>query len=160
MAESMNRRKALSSIGMLLSGVWGVAISGLTGAFLGMPLLERKKAADILIGDLSILGKSFKKIRVMLPVNDGWNSMTDHRILYAKFNDENPSEPIVFSATCSHLGCTVNWDKDSGDDGQFVCPCHGGKFGIDGAVVSGPPPSGLTRIEAHLKGGDVFAKLT
>ncbi len=160
MAEPMNRRKALSSITMLLAGIWGGVVSGLAGVFLGKPLLERKSSEEILIGDLSILGNSFKQVRIMLPVADGWNSMTEHKILYARFNNDNPAEPIVFSATCSHLGCTVNWDADAGDAGQFVCPCHGGRFAPDGAVISGPPPMGLTRVEARIKGGDVFARLS
>ena len=40
------------------------------------------------------------------------------------------------SATCTHLGCQVQWD---GEGKKFKCPCHGGVYSHDGSVVSGPP---------------------
>jgi len=46
----------------------------------------------------------------------------------------------LFSARCTHLGCTVGWDPA---DGVFACPCHGSRYAIDGAVVQGPATRGL-----------------
>jgi cytochrome b6-f complex iron-sulfur subunit len=42
--------------------------------------------------------------------------------------------------SCTHQGCSVAYNK-SGND--FVCPCHGGTYDINGNVVSGPPPAPL-----------------
>ena len=47
---------------------------------------------------------------------------------------------MVFSNVCTHLGCRVNWEADKN---EYVCPCHDGHFGLDGKVVSGPPPRPL-----------------
>jgi len=47
------------------------------------------------------------------------------------------------SAVCTHLGCIVQWQKDQE---EFRCPCHGGRFTIDGTVVSGPPPRPLAKL--------------
>jgi nitrite reductase/ring-hydroxylating ferredoxin subunit len=44
----------------------------------------------------------------------------------------------VVSAICSHLGCIVAATPEG-----FECPCHGSKFGPDGAVTRGPAPSAL-----------------
>ena len=49
----------------------------------------------------------------------------------------------AFSAICTHQGCTVAYNSSQF---QFACPCHGGVFNATtGAVVSGPPPSALTK---------------
>ncbi len=48
----------------------------------------------------------------------------------------------ALSPTCTHAGCTVNYSPGSG---VVICPCHGGTFNATtGAVLGGPPPSGLT----------------
>jgi len=46
----------------------------------------------------------------------------------------------AFSATCTHLGCLVDWDEKKR---QIACPCHAGFFNSDGSVISGPPPRRL-----------------
>lgn len=47
---------------------------------------------------------------------------------------------VALSAVCTHLGCIVAWN---GQVEEFQCPCHGGRFSIDGKVLAGPPPSPL-----------------
>ncbi len=49
---------------------------------------------------------------------------------------------LAISNTCTHQGCTVNYDTANK---EFVCPCHGGVYNQTGAVVSGPPPAALTK---------------
>lgn len=45
-----------------------------------------------------------------------------------------------FSATCTHLGCTVSTVAD----GLIQCPCHGSKYSVaDGSVKAGPAPKPL-----------------
>ena len=48
---------------------------------------------------------------------------------------------VALSAICPHQGCTVS-NYDSGSS-QFVCPCHGSKFDLNGKVVQGPANSNL-----------------
>jgi len=57
---------------------------------------------------------------------------------------------VVRSAVCTHLGCIVQWQKERG---QFLCPCHAGLFGIDGRVLSGPPPKPLEAIPFTIADG-------
>ena len=66
------------------------------------------------------------------------------------------SEVIAMSASCTHMGCIVQW-QDS--DRRFHCPCHGGMFTEDGE----PDKSGrmsylaaLPRLETVIKGDDVY----
>jgi glycine/D-amino acid oxidase-like deaminating enzyme/nitrite reductase/ring-hydroxylating ferredoxin subunit len=41
----------------------------------------------------------------------------------------------ALSAVCTHLGCIVTWN---GAERSWDCPCHGSRFGIDGAVLQAP----------------------
>jgi Rieske Fe-S protein len=57
-------------------------------------------------------------------------------VIYVRKVSGQPTPYEALSARCTHHGCVVAW---TGDQQQFVCPCHGGKFDITGANVSGPP---------------------
>ncbi len=47
----------------------------------------------------------------------------------------------VISATCTHMGCTVEWKEKVS---EFDCPCHGSKFKADGIPFAGPAPRSLS----------------
>ena len=47
----------------------------------------------------------------------------------------------ALSLTCTHLGCTVEQNKDG-----FVCPCHGSYFDKDGKLLHGPAAKSLTSL--------------
>lgn len=57
----------------------------------------------------------------------------------------------AMSATCTHLGCTVRSDADSGG---FVCPCHGSRYDAEGKVLGGPAPAPLpfVRVDQDRRG--------
>jgi cytochrome b6-f complex iron-sulfur subunit/menaquinol-cytochrome c reductase iron-sulfur subunit len=55
----------------------------------------------------------------------------------------------AFSATCPHLGCSVEGAKDG-----FACPCHGSSFALDGHVRGGPAPRGLDPLDVKIAGRD------
>lgn len=59
----------------------------------------------------------------------------------------------AFSPVCTHLGCLVNWDNNKK---EFLCPCHGGKYSMNGDVIAGPPPKPLTRLPLEIKNGKVY----
>ena len=58
-------------------------------------------------------------------------------------------EYVAFDATCTHMGCPVQPDEESGG---FFCPCHAGVFDADGNVMSGPPPTPLRRLKTTISG--------
>jgi len=59
----------------------------------------------------------------------------------------------AFSATCTHLDCTVQFRKDMG---LIWCACHNGKYDLNGRNVSGPPPRPLEEYRVVVQGDDVF----
>ena len=59
----------------------------------------------------------------------------------------------AYSATCTHLDCTVQFRKDMG---LVWCACHNGKYDLNGRNVSGPPPRPLDEYRVIVQGEEVF----
>jgi Rieske Fe-S protein len=59
------------------------------------------------------------------------------------------NEIKVFTTICPHLGCSINLDPPPNT--SFTCPCHGGKFHLDGSldtsVPNNPAPRGMDTLE-------------
>lgn len=62
-------------------------------------------------------------------------------------------EVKAISTVCTHLGCTVFWQKDRQ---EFFCPCHNGRFDKNGIVLEGPPPAPLDLYRVEIEGDNVF----
>ena len=72
---------------------------------------------------------------------------------FAIVRDERAASGLAaLATTCSHLGCGVAWDAGRK---AFLCPCHGGVYGPDGAPLAGPPPRPLLRLPLVVDGGRV-----
>jgi Rieske Fe-S protein len=66
----------------------------------------------------------------------------------------------VLSNSCAHLGCPVRWLVNTEGQGEFLCPCHGGIYDINGGWVGGPPPRGMyryTRVKIE-EDGKIYVK--
>ena len=100
------------------------------------PILELKDAP----------GKGVKKTSLTYTDDSGENEIT---IFLAAL----PEGVTAFSAVCSHLGCIVDWDSKTE---QFLCPCHGSKYDVNGNVIGGPAPAPLERLITEIKEGKVF----
>lgn len=62
---------------------------------------------------------------------------------------------VAVSAACTHLGCILQQNAQSG---RLDCPCHRTAFGYDGKVLFSQletPPVSLTRIQARQRDGSV-----
>lgn len=60
---------------------------------------------------------------------------------------------IALSPVCTHLGCFVNFDRTLN---EFICPCHGGRYDIEGNVIAGPPKEALHRLPVKIENGRIF----
>jgi cytochrome b6-f complex iron-sulfur subunit len=70
---------------------------------------------------------------------------------------QSQDQLFACSAKCTHEGCTVTYLP-----GQSViwCPCHDGRFDLNGRVLSGPPPQPLPKYAANRQpdGGIVISE--
>ncbi|HYA86640.1 MAG TPA: ubiquinol-cytochrome c reductase iron-sulfur subunit [Nitrospirota bacterium] len=104
---------------------------------------ERQLAFFPLMSEDDIPRAGIKKTELIFSVNGKeWKTRV--------FIVSSSEGPTIFSAVCSHLGCLVNYQKDKG---EFVCPCHGGKYDLSGKNIAGPPPAPLMRLPVMMKGG-------
>jgi cytochrome b6-f complex iron-sulfur subunit len=58
----------------------------------------------------------------------------------------------AFSAVCSHLNCTVQYQESRR---EIWCACHNGVYDLKGRVVSGPPPKPLEEFAVHVKDQEI-----
>ncbi len=61
------------------------------------------------------------------------------RIIVLKDRDDTLH---ALSAVCTHEGCTIQYVPG---EANLWCACHNARYGLDGAVISGPPPRPLRR---------------
>lgn len=60
------------------------------------------------------------------------------------YRDEQGTVHAV-SATCTHLGCIVNWNSA---EKSWDCPCHGARYSCEGKVLHGPTVKDLESFQA------------
>jgi cytochrome b6-f complex iron-sulfur subunit len=58
----------------------------------------------------------------------------------------------AFSATCTHLGCIVQYRPDLE---QIWCACHNGHYDLNGTNVAGPPPKPLEAFAVNVRGDQI-----
>ncbi|HEY9840177.1 MAG TPA: Rieske (2Fe-2S) protein [Candidatus Obscuribacterales bacterium] len=68
--------------------------------------------------------------------------------LYQAWLVRGESGFYALKAVCTHLGCPPEWQPGSR---QFVCPCHGSRFELSGALQQGPALRALERYEIYIR---------
>jgi Rieske Fe-S protein len=58
----------------------------------------------------------------------------------------------AFSATCTHLDCTVQYRSDLQ---RIWCACHNGQYDLNGRNVAGPPPRPLDPYDVNVSNGEI-----
>lgn len=132
--DFLNYILSISGLGFIVSVLYPII------AYLKPPRQSEVEVSNVLACKLSELEKeSYKIIRFgNKPV-----------ILIRTVEDKL----VAFSATCTHLDCTVQYRKDFG---TIWCACHNGKYDLTGRNISGPPPKPLDKYKVILKGEDIY----
>jgi Rieske Fe-S protein len=136
--------------------------------------MNRRKFIDILffgslVGTISSL--SYPIIRYLLPPKKAGGAVNS--VVAARVDEVPPNsykifkfgsapgilintpqgELRAFSAVCTHLSCNVTYDAQAEN---IYCPCHNGRFDLNGNVLAGPPPKPLEQYEVKISGQEVI----
>ncbi len=65
----------------------------------------------------------------------------------------HPSGFLALSQRCTHQKCNVDYAPEYG---IILCPCHGARFSLTGAVLAGPAPRPLDRYATMVRDGQVL----
>jgi len=130
-----------------LDGFLGAAVAALAAAvvypvlrFVSPPRIPESATNRVLAGKVPELAK------------EGWKIFpfgAEAGILIEKA----PNEFVALSATCTHLECTVQYEKSSN---RIWCACHNGYYDVNGKNIAGPPPRPLTAYAVQVVGEDIF----
>ena len=135
--------RAAGAVGAFIAATLGVPLVGATVA----PTARREEVhwtalgaeADFPIGSPHLVTFGSTKI-------DGYVQTTLPRSVWVY--RPSPGSIIIYNARCTHLGCLISHRANSR---TFACPCHGGIFAQeDGAVLEGPPPRPLDRLDHRI----------
>jgi menaquinol-cytochrome c reductase iron-sulfur subunit len=145
------RRRFLQLWTAVAGGAAALLAIGPPLAFLFWPV--RRRPVEEWVG--AGLAESFPpgetvQVRARVPGREGWSGPSAHTAFYVRRDGEDAF--TAFSMYCTHTGCPVRWVPGAN---LFLCPCHGGAFSRDGAVVSGPPPRPLERLPVRVRDGNV-----
>lgn len=138
-----------------LGALGSAALAGLPAlrAFLS-PLLEQPGPETwVKLGEADLFDLDIPtKVDFSETVNDAWVETRELKSVWVFTSDGEHF--TVYSGRCTHLGCSFAYDKDRKN---FRCPCHRGVFDPKtGAVLDGPPPRPLDRLESKIVKGDLF----
>lgn len=106
--------------------------------------------------NVSPSSESFQKIGTVAELDKGpllvTDGLSEGPVLVVR-DPANPDNLIAVNPTCTHAGCTVNWEAGQN---KFACPCHGSQFGPDGQVLQGPAKNSLTTYAAKIEDAQVL----
>jgi cytochrome b6-f complex iron-sulfur subunit len=139
MSPAIPRRRFLDTLLGATVASLGAAVLYPIGRYLSPPRIPESTSSRVLAGKVSEL------------TPDGWK-------LFAFGSQPGiviqvaPGDIRAFSAVCTHLQCTVQYEKA---DQRIWCACHNGYYDLTGRNISGPPPRPLTRYAVQVTGDDI-----
>ncbi len=150
----MTRRKWLRAI---IGGIVG-AISSIVAVVVGgtvlSPAFAKQTETWVPAGLLRDLEDGVPTpVTVRVTRQDGYAEAVDEQVVFLVKSDAGVR---AMSSTCTHLGCRVSYDASTK---LLRCPCHGGVFNAQGAVVAGPPPRPLTELSTRVDASKVFVQI-
>lgn len=140
--KTIDRRTLLTSGTAVVATAVGVAYLGgilmPVYKYVESPLLKELEESKV---TEMIVGKVFE-----VPLNSSKIFKFGSRPVIVIHHADNTFK--AFTATCTHLGCTVQYMPEAKD---IYCACHGGHYDAQtGKNIAGPPPKPLTELKVSI----------
>ncbi len=155
--RKVSRRRFMVMGINVVGGATTLLIGGPIVGSIISPLFARRRHPWVMVADISKVPVGLPTAYVVdLPVGEAWPSPPSPRIVYVvKLNFSGKVQLITLSNVCTHMQCDVHWDINLQ---QFLCPCHGGLYSIEGVNVGGPPPWPLFRYQHKMVGSTLWVR--
>ena len=122
-------------------GLIGAMLSIPAIGFVLSPLFAKRRVAWVTIGAIDSIPVDTPTVRLAsMPSDQGFPTPPSNRVVYIVRKDDG--SVLTLSNICTHMQCDVHWDAQTN---QFLCPCHGGLYDMNGVNVGGPPPQPLAQ---------------
>jgi menaquinol-cytochrome c reductase iron-sulfur subunit len=139
--KELSRRELLVRGTGLGMGLVGVMLSVPAIGFLLSPLFTKQTLSWVTVGPIdNVPVNQPTALFAEVPVGTGYATPPVKRVVYVVKKADG--EIKALSNICTHLQCDVHWEPSRGN---FLCPCHGGMYDIDGRNIGGPPPQPLAQ---------------
>jgi len=150
--QDVTRRQWLARFFWAASSLVGVGLAvPVVGYFLG-PILKAGRPSDVKLGKVDDFPIDVpQRVEVTLFRVTGWVTEQARQIAWVLRKKDGI---VVFDPHCTHLGCAYHWSEEVK---QFQCPCHDGRFDINGCVIGGPPPRPLDTYPSEVRDGVLYA---
>lgn len=140
--HEMSRRefmdRSIKAIGAFIAITVGVPAVG----YLISPALQRQARGWVRLGRTSEVEIGVPTLfTVTIDKTTGWVK-SEIDLAYFVYTEDGTNFTVM-SNICTHLGCRTHWNEA----GYIYCPCHDGRFDVQGNVLAGPPPRSLKRVE-------------
>lgn len=144
--------RVMTALGSLISG----ALVGVPSAraFLSPAFRAPEPERWIKIGEVDQIEQGVPtRFDFAENVRDAWVETRAMRGVWIYTDDSEHF--TVYNGQCTHLGCSYSFEQEKN---RFHCPCHHGLFDVKtGAVLDGPPPRPLDRLETKIEDGILYA---
>ncbi len=142
--QGPGRRQFLRTLSGAFLGIWALGGAGALAAYLKAPEHDESSNERVVrIGKL-------EDLRI------GEARLVRHGVSPFFVIRTGAEHVIALSAVCTHVRCILDYDHERRG---LVCPCHDGRFDLNGNVVSGPPPRALPTYEVSTRAGEVFVRV-
>lgn len=151
---SRSRRGFIARLAALCGGAIAFVTGGLALTTFVSPVFGKRESGWVRVGEVDPDADRFPRtVTVSFRRNDGWLAGSGQGVVH--LTRDAAGNFTALSSVCTHLGCGVRWDDRAE---RFLCPCHGGAYDRTGAVVAGPPPRSLAKLETRFEDGILYVR--